>query len=747
VGLAGGRGLRRDLCGEWIRLESCDSVRLDGLVEAQRLTNEQNIWKKEEMKLLSSISIRAPRRTLALVLSLAIAAAAFGTGTPDRLSNSETEFLSHGTASYRGAELLQTSLDEKPFPDVGVIYPEEDEGRVLEIVQRTVHLISESFRSRDEKSIAIVGSFERGFDPGPAAVRLAEEFRHSPNVAVGGTALAGQQFTEQVKHDLIKTELIAFPLLLLLALWIFRSVIAAVLPVFVGGLTFGVTLFGLGVINAVHPLSVFSLNLVTGAAVGLSIDYSLLLVSRFREELANGRRTPAAARATVHTAGRTVLISAATVATAFGSLLVFPLGFVRSVAIGGILVSVSAGLLSLIVLPAIFVLLGYKVNAIAPKRWQRAAERSARSDEQGSWYRLARFVMRRPALIAISAVVVLLTLGAPSFGARLTGFDASELPTHASARTFEERAKTEFTHSLFDEVVILAYGSREEITTGIERPLEALPGVQAIEGRNTKGNLWVFYVRTAYPPFSDETKQLVKRVRAIPYPHYVTGVTADYLDTAATLGAHLPVSLAILATSMLLLLFVATGSVILPIKAIVMNLFTLGAAFGLLIFIFQEGRFEGLLQYSSIGGLGLTQPLVLGAGTFGILTDYGVFLLTRIREGRDAGLSNREAIALGVERTGPIVTAAALLFCVAVGVLVTARTIFVKEVGLGVAAAVAIDATIVRAFLVPSLMVLLGRWNWWRPKWMRMGRRAARDHMGAGVLPVAVPGQPNGEVE
>jgi uncharacterized membrane protein YdfJ with MMPL/SSD domain len=701
------------------------------------------------MKHLWSVSIRAPRRMLVLVLSLVIVAAAFGSGTPNRLSNSETEFLSHGTESYRGAELLQTSLGERPFPDVGVIYSVENEARsakILEIVQRTVHLLPESFSSRDEKSIAVVGSFEGGLDTGPAAVRLAKEFSHFPDVAVGGTALAGQQFTEQVKHDLIKTELIAFPLLLLLALWIFRSVVAAVLPIFVGGMTFGVTLFGLGVINAVHPVSIFSLNLVTGAAVGLSIDYSLLLVSRFREELANGRQVEDAARVTVRTAGRTVLISAATVATAFGSLLVFPLGFVRSIAMGGMLVAVSAGLLSLIVLPSMFILIGYKINAIAPARWQRAAERSARPDEQGSWYRLARFVMRRPALIAVGAVAVLLTLGAPSFGARLTGFDASELPTHASAREFEERAKAEFTHSLFDEVVVLAYGTREAIDDNIEAPLEALPGVQAVEGKNTKGDLWVFYVRTAYPPFSDETKQLVKKVRALPYPHYVTGVTADYLDTAATLRTHLPVSLTILATTMLLLLFVATGSVILPVKAVVMNIFTLGAAFGLLIFVFQDGRFEGLLQYSSIRALGLTQPVVLGAGTFGILTDYGVFLLTRIKEGHDAGLPDREAIALGVERTGPIVTAAALLFCVAVGVLVAARTIFVKEVGLGVAAAVAVDATIVRAFLVPSLMALLGRWNWWCPKWLQMGRRAAVP-AGRGTSPVAVSEPSSGEME
>jgi uncharacterized membrane protein YdfJ with MMPL/SSD domain len=671
-----------------------------------------------------TFGIRAPRSTLVFVFSAVIAAAIFGYSTPDRLSNSETEFLSHGTESYKGAELLQTALGKRPFPDVGVIYSAGSEARdthILEVVQRVVHLIPESFTSRNQGSVAIVGSFDHGVDPGSAAVRLAKRFQSISGVAVGGTALAGQQFTDQVKHDLVKTELIAFPLLLLLALWIFRSVVSAMLPILVGALTLCVTLFFLRAINAIHPLSIFSLNLVTGAAVGLSIDYSLLLVSRFREELARGWDAPGAAKVTVRTAGRTVAISAATVATAFGSLLVFPLGFVRSVAIGGMLVAAAAGLLSLIVLPPIFTLLGHRINALAPKRWRQAAERAARPEERGTWYRLARFVMRRPVAIAAGSLVALMTLGAPSFNTRLTGFDASALPTYASAHKFEERAKAEFAHSLFDEVVVLAYGGHEAISSRVEKPLEGLPGVQAVQAANTTGNLWVLYIRTAYSPFSNEAKQLVRRIRAISYPHYVTGVTADYLDTASTLRAHLPLALAVLATTMFILLFVATGSVILPIKAMLMNLFTLSAALGLLIFVFQDGRFEGLLQYNSIGALGLTQPVVLGAGTFGILTDYGVFLLTRIREGWDAGLSNREAIALGVERTGRIVTAAALLFCVAVGVLITAKTIFVKEVGLGVAAAVAIDATIVRAFLVPSLMTLLGRWNWWCPRFLQGG--------------------------
>ena len=665
-----------------------------------------------------------------VLLAGGIAAAILGAGTSARLSNSETEFFSHGSESYRGAELLQTSLRNRPFPDVGVIYPAEDESRdelVLQIVDQTVRIIPRTFPSRDGKAIALVGSIDRGGESGPAAVQLAKQLEAFPGVTVGGTALAEKQVSDQIRHDLIDADLIAFPLLLLLALWSFRSVVSAVLPVLVGALTLCVTLCGFRVVNAVHPLSIFSLNLVTGVAIGLSIDYSLLLVARFREELANGHDGRSAALATVGTAGRTVAISTTTVAAAFGSLLVFPLGLVRSIAIGGMLVALSAGLLSLMLLPAILTLIGSRINALAPARWQRGVERAAQPQERGAWYQLARFVMRRPIAIAGASLAVLLALGAPAFGVRLTGFDASELPAHAGARRFEERAKAEFTHSLFDETVVLASGTHETIGTQIVRPLQELRGVQAIEGRNTRGKLWVLYVKMTYPPFSEEAKRLVERMRAIRYPHYVTGVTADYIDATSTLRRHLPLALAILATTTMGLLFVATGSVILPIKAVIMNILTLSAALGLMVFILQDGRLRGLLGYNSIGALGFTQPIVLGAGTFGILTDYGMFLLTRIREGWDAGLSNREAIALGVERTGRIVTTAALLFCVAVGVLVTARTIFVKEIGLGVAAAVAIDATIVRAFLVPSLMTLLGRWNWWCPRLLggriRLGRR------------------------
>jgi RND superfamily putative drug exporter len=687
------------------------------------------------MRPLRTVGIRAPKRTLMLVIATGVVAAILGVGAPDHMSNSEKDFLSPGTDSYRGSQMLDRAFGTGALPNLGVIFavgPHGDGANVLAAVQKVATLVPQPTYSTNKRYVAMMGFFNRGVASGPAALSLAKRFQSIPGVAIGGTALAGEQFSDQVKRDVITTELVALPLIILLGLWIFRGVVAALLPVFTGSLALAMALLGIRVVSTVHTLSIFSLNVVTGVAVGLSIDYSLLLVSRFREELEGGLGTCEAASKAVATAGRTVLLSATTVVAAAGSLLVFPLNVVRSIAVGGMMVSAIAGATALIALPAVFVLLGPRVNSLAPRRWQRAVKRAARPAEQGAWYRIARFVMRWPAGIAVAAIALLLLLAAPTLRARLIGFDASALPADTSAHRFEELAKHEFTHSLFDEIVILTHGSAQAAHELVDRYLAHLPDVATGEVRQAKGDLWVIYLKPAHPPFSGATKRLVRRIRALPAKLMVTGVTADYIDTAGVLKALLPLALVLLATTTATFVFIATGSVILPLKTFIMNIFSVAAAFGLVIFVFQDGRLEGLLRYRSLGALALTQPLVLGAGTFGILTDYGIFLLTRIKEGWDAGLSNREAVALGLERTGRVITAAALLLCVTIGALVTAKLVFAKEIGFGIAAAVAIDATIVRAFLVPSLMVLLGRWNWWRPSLLR--RRTPRlEHFESGA--------------
>jgi uncharacterized membrane protein YdfJ with MMPL/SSD domain len=704
------------------------------------------------MKALTAFGTRAPRRTLTAALIVGVLATLVSSGIGNSFVPSEDEFFSPGTESYRAGQMLHTAVGAKAFPNLALILParqlaglrqvqifghsslssSRNKSYILKTFQKLASFLPRLFYSRNRQLVALVGYFHHGVSAGPSAAWLAQRFRSRPNVIVGGSALVDQQFIEQTNRDLIKAELIAFPLILLLTLMVFRSVAAAMLPVFAGGLALSATLLGLRAINIVYPVSIFAIAIATGIAVGLSLDYSLLLVSRYREELARGLDAHQAVLATVSSAGRTVAISSMTVAAAFTSLLVFPLGLLHSFAIGGISAAIFAGLVSLAVLPAILVLLGHRVNALAPRRWRRSAERAARPAKRGVWYRLARIVMAHPVAVAFAVSCALLAMGAPALGARLTGFDAIALPASASSHRFEERMKADFAHPLYDEVVVVAHGSESLIETILAQHMEKLSDVAAGELDYINGDSWMFSITTRSAPFSNASTHLVREIRALPHHLAVTGSTADYLDTAASLRAHLPEAMAVLVATTLVLLFIATGSVILPLKAVVMNMLSLLAAFGLLVFVFQDGRLQGLLEYHGVGAVVLTQPILIGVGTFGILTDYGVFLLLRIKEGWDSGLSNDEAVASGLERSGRIITAAALLFCVAVGALITARLAFVKEAAFGITVAVAIDATIIRALLVPSLMTLLGRWNWWRPRglsWSALGTNGRRGHV------------------
>jgi RND superfamily putative drug exporter len=316
--------------------------------------------------------------------------------------------------------------------------------------------------------------------------------------------------------------------------------------------------------------------------------------------------------------------------------------------------------------------------------------------------------------------VALIVMGIPFTRVQFTGVDASVLPPERSARVVDDALRTEFPRAATNPVYVAARapaGAGDEVL-GYARRLERIPGVASVSEPVQADGLWRIDVVPRDSELSASAKQVVRDVRATPapFPADVGGGTALHLDQQSALGASLPLALAILATTTLVILFLMTGSVVLPVKALIMNLLTVSAAFGLLVLIFQDGRFEGLLAYDSQGALEATQPILLFAVAFGLSTDYGVFLLTRIKEARDGGLGDREAVAVGLERTGRIVTYAALLFCIAIGAFATAEVVFIKELGVGTALAVLIDAFLVRTFLVPSLMALLGRWNWWAPK-------------------------------
>ncbi|HEY2769380.1 MAG TPA: MMPL family transporter [Solirubrobacteraceae bacterium] len=582
-----------------------------------------------------------------------------------------------------------------------------------------------SMVSRDGRSTYLVAYFKPLSDSRIAddANRIQRAFASQHDVTLGGQALASAQANTQVGNDLAHAELLAFPFIFLLSLLFFRSLVAALLPPLLGGLAIVATFLALRIVSNFVDLSVFALNLVTGLGLGLAIDYSLFMVSRYREEAAGSGFGLAALTRTLQTSGRTIAFSSVTVAAALASLAIFPQRFLYSMGIAGALVALLAAALALVVLPALLSVLGPRVNALSPRRLQRAAARDTRPDEHGAWYRLSRFVMRHPGPIATASATLLIVLGIPFTQIRFVTVTAHVLPGSASARQVDDALAHDFPPGRTSplEVVVGQPASAASVKTLAAR-IERLPGVAAVApAQPAAPRLSMIAVAPRGAALSSETKQLVHRVRSLRVPYYVgvAGQTAGFVDLEASLAAHLPAVLAVIIGSTLIVLFLMTGSVVLPIKAIIMNILSLSAVLGILVLIFQDGNLQGLLGYSSEGALDATQPIFLVAVGFGLATDYGVFLLSRIKEARDAGAADNEAVAIGLERTGRIVTAAALLFAVAIGAFATSQLVFIKELGLGAALAVLIDASIVRAFLVPSLMALLGSVNWWAPAPLR----------------------------
>src|SRR3954469_19355500 len=578
-----------------------------------------------------------------------------------------------------------------------------------------------------------------------AAKAIADDLGGQPGVSVGGIALAQEQVNKQVEKDLRMAELLAFPILFLLSLLFFRSGVAALLPLLIGGLAIVGTFLLLRLANEFVSVSIFALNLTTGLGLGLAIDYSLFVVSRYREEIAKVGPGAEAMKRTLNTAGRTVLFSSITVAVALASLMVFPQRFLYSMGLGGALVALLASLIALTVLPAVLALLGNRVNAGAPKFLQRRAERDATETESGFWYRLSRFVMRRPIPIATVTATLLILLGIPFYSLKFTSVDAQVLPESASARQVDNVMRAQFPPFHDTPHILLVENASKAQLDAIGRDVAQVKGIAEVQPPQRLANgdaVMQAYSTESY--ISDSSRTAVKEIRDLPEPPgsqvLVAGAAAHFVDLQHSLETHAPIALAIVIVATLIVLFLMTGSVVLPIKQLVMNVLNLSAVFGILVFIFQDGRLEGLLDYRSQGALEQTMPILLFAIVFGLSTDYGVFLLSRIKEARDNGASDSECVAIGLERTGRIVTAAALLFAIAIGAFATSQISFIKENGVGTALAVLIDASLIRALLVPSLMELLGEWNWWAPKPLRrLHDRFGLSDAGAGTVASSSP--------
>jgi len=551
-----------------------------------------------------------------------------------------------------------------------------------------------------------------------AGKRLLAAFAGDGRVTLGGNPVANHEISMTIEEDLRKAELLAVPLIVLLSFFLFRGFLASLLAPITGGITVLVSFFLLRELDSLTPLSIYALNLVTGLSIGLSIDWSLLVLSRYREERARTTDLQLALRRTLIRAGHTILFSAVTVAASLATLLVFPLRFLRSMGYGGVVASAVAMLAALVVLPAVLRLLGPRVNALALPRW-RNPKRLA--EPTRLWRSLARLSTQRAVPVATLVVVLLLAVATPVARIHWTTVDASNLPTSAQAfqadrainnsRDFVPNGGTPF-------YLTLRAPANTDAAAAVADKARRLDGVRAVAPpRALRNNTWQINLIAADTAYSDRTQRLVSELRKLESatPLFVGGDAASFNDERSAIGSHLPLAIALLSAAALIILFLLSGSLLAPLLALLMNALTLAAAFGALILIFQDGRLEGLLSYTSQGALDLTIPLVLAALVFAISTDYGVFLISRIREAKLKGRTDREAISGGVGTVGRIVTSAAVLFAVSIGVFGTSNIIVLKILGIGTALAVLVDSLLVRCLLLPATLTLLGRHIWWLP--------------------------------
>ncbi|GAA0563853.1 MMPL family transporter [Actinomadura livida] len=533
---------------------------------------------------------------------------------------------------------------------------------------------------------------------------------------VGGAVGTETAVNERVSADIGRAEAMAIPVLLVLLVLIFGGLVSASMPLLVGGLAILGSFTALHALTYVTDVSIFAVNITTFLGLGLAIDYGLFMVSRFREELArDGRSIEDAMGATMATAGRTVAVSGVTVAVSLSGLLLFDQQFLVSMGYGGIATVLVCMAGALTVLPAMLGALGPKVNALSIRRRRPAGGRA-----DGWWGRVARSVMRRPVVYATATVALLLALGAPFLGINWGGMDAKVMPEGADARVVAEALETRFPGNVTspieavvtgtsDQGAIQAYGAR----------LASLPGAADATVTGAEGTTTRIALTYDADPNSGAVRDLVREVRDVPPPAgaqvHVGGPAAEVADSLGSIGSTMPWLAVLVGGATFALLFLAFGSVLLPLKAIVMNTLSLAATFGAVVLIFQDGYLSGLLGFTATGSIAPAMPILMLAMLFGISMDYEVFLLSRVREQYDLTGDNTAAVAAGVQRTGAIITSAALLFIVVIGAFATSGITFIKMVGVGMVIAIALDATVVRGLLVPATMRLLGRANWWAP--------------------------------
>ena len=725
--------------------------------------------------------------------ALLLVAIPFAPQVPGQLSAGG--FILDDLESARAKALLETELGAPPSAlvivfssptlvagtpafEVAAADAIRDVGTAPHVARVVSHLLSPRQISTDGHTAYDIVFLDLPPDDSPDALPiLRERLRPAPGLAVelaGGPAFYGDVQTVS-EADLRRSEVISLPLAALALIFVFGSLVAAGVPLIVGGAAVIVALAGIFVVASLTPMSIFVLNLATLLGLGLGVDYSLLMTSRFREELAlrpdDPDRVADAVRITVATAGRAVFFSGLTVLLGLLGLVLFEFMILRSVGIAGAIVVGLAVVSALTLLPALLTIIGPRVDRFSV----RSVARTARTD--GAWSRLARRVMRHPVAVLIPTLAFLLLLGSPFLHVRFNAPDASILPPEVPSRAAFDGLKAEFGEGEFAPIV-LALRTEGPATSpanlaalyDYSRRLAADPRVTRVDSlvdvdprltlaqytllygdpngprdryvqtalaATTRGDLTAFTLYTPYGPNRDEGKELVTALRTPGGPLappagmtvLVGGGAADVADVVARVRADFPRTALFIIVTTYLVLFMLLRSVVLPAKALVMNTLSIVASFGALVWIFQDGNLSAPLGFQPLGFVETTQPVILFCVLFGLSMDYEVFLLSRMKEVWDRTGDNIEAVAGGMERSGRIVTSAALIVVLVAGSFAFADIVLIKALGIGMAIAVALDATVIRALLVPATMRLLGRWNWWMP--------AALERFVAGRLPAS----------
>ena len=707
---------------------------------------------------LGSFVVRRKRATLVGVLLLTIAAAVFGGGVARNLIAGG--FEPAGAESVRAEEVLEDSFGEVQ-PNV-VLVVTADDGDVDSGPTRAAAMDVTDFVAGFEHVDLAVSYWSLG-DPPPLrgadgdnalvmahvegteteAIERADELVEAiedadvggsaVTVSAGGLAVVNAEVTHTIERDLLKAEMIAIPITLVLLVWVFGSIVAALLPLAVGLFSIFTTFAMLQLFAQFTDVSIFALNATTALGLGLAIDYSLFIVSRYREELSGGREPGEAVVRTVRTAGRTILFSAVTVAIGLSAMLVFPIPFMRSFGYAGVGVAASAAFGAVVMLPAMLAALGHRVDR------GRVFKRRPVVDGEGMWHRVAVFVMRRPLPIATAVIALLLLLGAPFLGLRLGTPDDRVLAPGAEVRETHDILREDYAagEAATIQVVVPDVGSASSEIAGYAAELSALDGVarvDALTGSYVAGaevappgalsqrfaddvGTW-FSVVPAVEPLSADGEALVDDVRELDAPFdgvLVGGQSAAQVDSKSVVYDRLPWAIGLVAVTTLVVLFLLFGSVLVPIKALVLNFLSLTATFGAMVWIFQDGNGSGLLDFTATGDIAVAMPILMFCIAFGLSMDYEVFLLSRIKEEHDRGSDTVTSVAVGLERTGRIVTAAAVLIAVVFLAFATGQVSFMKMFGIGLTLAVLVDAFLIRSTLVPAFMRLAGDANWWAP--------------------------------